>query len=72
MAQRAGIPVGNTPAAGAVIWTPPRDYYGHVGYVEEVYEDGSVRISEMNTRGWGVRSEKVLTPAQAAAYSYIY
>lgn len=72
LAQRAGIPVGNTPAAGAVIWTPPRDYYGHVGYVEEVFEDGSVRISEMNTRGWGVRSEKVLTPAQAAGYSYIY
>ncbi len=72
IAQRAGIPVGSTPAAGAVIWTPPRDYYGHVGYVEEVFPDGSVRISEMNTRGWGVRSEKVLTPAQAAGYSYIY
>jgi surface antigen len=72
ISQRAGIPVGNTPAAGAVIWTPPRDYYGHVGFVEEVFPDGSVRVSEMNTRGWGVRSEKVLTPAQAAAYSYIY
>ena len=71
-AQLAGIPVGNTPQAGAIIWTPPRDYYGHVGFVEEVYSDGSVRISEMNTRGWGVRSEKVLTPAQAAGYSYIY
>jgi surface antigen len=72
LAQRAGIPVGNTPEVGAVIWTPPRDYYGHVGIVEEKFEDGSVRISEMNTRGWGVRSEKVLTPAQAAAYGYIY
>lgn len=71
-AQLAGIPVGNVPQAGAVIWTPPRDYYGHVGFVEEVFEDGSVRISEMNTRGWNVRSEKVLTPAQAAGYSYIY
>lgn len=72
LAQRAGIPVGNTPQKYAVIWTPPRDYYGHVGFVEEVYPDGSVLISEMNTRGWGVRSEKVLTPAQAAGYSYIY
>lgn len=72
LSQRAGIPVGNTPQVHAVIWTPPRDYYGHVGFVEEVYPDGSVRISEMNTRGWGVRSEKVLTPAQAAGYSYIY
>ncbi len=72
IAQRAGIPVGSTPQAGAVIWTPPRDYYGHVGFVEEVFADGSVRISEMNVSGWGVRSEKVLTPAQAAAYNYIY
>ena len=71
-AQLAGIPVGNTPQVHAVIWTPPRDYYGHVGFVEEVYPDGSVRISEMNGRGWGVASEKVLTPAQAAGYSYIY
>lgn len=70
--QMAGIPVGNRPATGAIIWTPPRDYYGHVGFVEEVFEDGSVRVSEMNTRGWNVRSEKVLTPAQAAGYSYIY
>jgi surface antigen len=67
----AGIPVSNVPQAGAVIWTPPRDYYGHVGFVEEVFPDGSVRVSEMNVRGWGVRSEKVLTPAQAAGYSYI-
>jgi surface antigen len=72
LSQRAGIPVGNTPQQYAVIWTPPRDYYGHVGFVEEVYPDGSVRVSEMNTRGWGVRSEKVLTPEQAAGYSYIY
>ncbi len=71
-AQLAGIPVGNVPQAGAVIWTPPRDYYGHVGFVEDVFPDGSVRVSEMNTRGWGIRSEKVLTAAQAANYSYIY
>jgi surface antigen len=71
-AQLAGMPVSNAPQVGAVIWTPPRDYYGHVGFVEEVFPDGSVRVSEMNVRGWGVRSEKVLTPAQAAGYSYIY
>lgn len=71
-AQLAGIPISNAPQVGAVIWTPPRDYYGHVGFVEEVFSDGSVRVSEMNVRGWGVRSEKVLTPDQAAGYSYIY
>jgi surface antigen len=72
LSQRAGIPVSNTPHKYAVIWTPPRDYYGHVGFVEEVYPNGSIRVSEMNVRGWGVRSEKVLTAAQASSYSYIY
>lgn len=72
LGQRAGLGVGNTPAAGAVIWTPPRDYYGHVGFVEAVNPDGSVYVSEMNVRGWGVVSYKTLTPEQAAGYSYIY
>lgn len=72
LAQRAGLSVGSTPAAGAVIWTPPRDYYGHVGYVDSVDPDGTVHISEMNTVGWGRVSTKTLTPAQAASYGYIY
>lgn len=72
LAQRAGLGVGNKPAAGAVIWTPPRDYYGHVGYVERVNPDGSVLVSEMNTVGWGVASKKTLSASQAAQYGYIY
>jgi surface antigen len=72
LAGRAGIPTGNVPQAGAVIWTPPRDYYGHVGYVESVNPDGSVNISEMNTVGWGVVSYKTLSAEQAAGYGYIY
>jgi surface antigen/LysM repeat protein len=72
LAQRAGLAVGNTPAQYAVIWTPPRDYYGHVGFVEEVLPDGRVRVSDMNVAGWGRTSERILTPAQAAGYSYIY
>lgn len=72
LAQRAGLGVGNVPQKHAVIWTPPRDYYGHVGFVEDVDAEGNVYVSEMNTVGWGRVSNKVLTPAQAAGYSYIY
>ncbi len=72
LAQQAGFGVGNAPASGAVIWTPPRDYYGHVGFVEKVNPDGSVLVSEMNVAGWGVVSKKTLSKAQAAQYSYIY
>lgn len=72
LASRAGLGVGGAPQPGAVIWTPPRDYYGHVGFVESVNPDGSVNISEMNTAGWGRVSHKTLSPADAARYSYIY
>lgn len=72
LAQRAGLGVGNTPQTGAVIWTPPRDYYGHVGFVEAVNPDGSVEISEMNVVGWGRVSRKTLSAADAARYGYIY
>lgn len=72
LSSRAGLATGTEPQAGAVIWTPPRDFYGHVGYVESVNEDGSVNISEMNTIGWGRVSSKTLTAEQAAGYRYIY
>ncbi len=72
LAIRAGIPVGNVPQAGAVIWTPPRDYYGHVGYVESVNADGSVNVSEMNVRGWNRVSTRVVPASDAGRYSYIY
>lgn len=72
LAIKAGFAVGNVPQAGAVIWTPPRDYYGHVGYVESVNPDGSVNVSEMNTRGWAVRSTRVVSAEDASRYSYIY
>jgi surface antigen len=72
ISRGVGIPTGNVPRAGAVIWTPPRDYYGHVGFVESVNSDGSVNVSEMNVAGFAVRSTKTLSPAAAASYSYIY
>jgi N-acetylmuramoyl-L-alanine amidase len=72
LAQRAGLAVGNTPQTGAVIWTPPRDYYGHVGFVERVNPDGSVEVSEMNVAGWGRVSKKTLSAGDAARYGYIY
>lgn len=72
LGQRAGMGVSNTPRQYAIIWTPPRDYYGHVGFVESVNADGSVNISEMNVYGWNVVNRKTLSAGQASAYSYIY
>lgn len=72
LAQRAGLPVGSQPQAGAVIWFPPRDFYGHVGFVEKVNPDGSEVISEMNAVGWARTDTKTISAAEASNYSYIY
>jgi LysM repeat protein len=72
LAQQAGLSVGSTPAAGAVIWFPPRDYYGHVGYVESVDSNGTVHIAEMNVVAWGKTSYRDIPAGEAASYSYIY
>ncbi|KRC63842.1 hypothetical protein ASE12_03115 [Aeromicrobium sp. Root236] len=49
-AAKVGIPVATTPKVGDIAWWP-RNYHGvgslgHVAYVERVYSDGSVLISE--------------------------
>ncbi len=71
-AARAGFAVGSTPVPGAVAWQVPRDYYGHVGYVEAVYADGSMLISEMNVVGWNRVSSKIVDAAGMSRYSFIY
>ena len=49
-AAAAGFEVGTTPKVGAIIvWT--NGGYGHVGYVTEVREDGSIQIIESNYAG---------------------
>ncbi len=78
LARKAGLETGNTPKKGAVIWTPPTmlsSYYaayGHVGIVEDVLPDGTVKVSDMNVKGWNVLSARTLSPEHAVAYSYIY
>lgn len=84
LALAAGFSVGTKPAAGAVIWTPS-GCYGHVGFVERLNEDGSVWVSDMNSRGfvamdtssapaggWNRVSYRLLSPQQAANFWYIY
>lgn len=78
LAQLAGLSTGNVPRKGAVIWTPPAKQssyyaqYGHVGFVEDVLPDGTVKTSDMNVKGWNVISSRTMSPALAAEYTYIY
>jgi surface antigen len=78
-----GIATGSTPQNGAVAVKhsgPP----GHVAIVEQVNEDGSFWISEMNSYGqvsigdptprggWGVVDWKLIPAGSVGTYSYVY
>jgi subtilisin family serine protease/surface antigen len=75
-AQRAGLPITSTPTPGArgiVVWPPYTKgtlQWGHVAFLEEVYPDGRIRISESNWAGKGI-SERILTPAQYSGLSFV-
>lgn len=58
-ARAAGIPVNNTPKRGA-IGVSNAGYYGHVVYVEHVYGDGRILISQYNASWDGRYSEAVV------------
>jgi surface antigen len=52
-ARLSGWKVASTPTAGAIFQTPA-GWAGHVGIVEEVYDNGTMKISDMNgIRGFG-------------------
>jgi len=58
-ARASGIPVDNSPVRGA-IGISNAGYYGHAVYVEHVYGDGRILISQYNA-GWdGAYSEAVV------------
>ena len=67
-AAAAGMAVGSEPRAGAV-GTTTRGNLGHVVYVESVNGDGTINISEMNYKGFGIQSSRT---ASASEFLYIY
>jgi len=67
-AAAVGMAVGSVPRPGAV-GTTTAGSLGHVVYVESVNADGSVNISEMNYKGWGIQSSRTTS---ASEFLYIY
>lgn len=63
-ANSQGIPTGTVPRAGAI---GQRGW--HVVYIERVNADGTVFVSEMNYKGWGITSTR---SAPANSFKYIY
>jgi hypothetical protein len=76
-ARSIGLPVSSTPTAGAIAvfergMQGAGRAFGHVAYVEEVYANGLVRISEMNAAGGrGVATQRILAPGGLAGISFI-
>lgn len=69
-ARAQGYATGYSPRAGAIIVTNESPV-GHVGIVESV-SGGSIRISEMNYRGWGVVSSRTIPASSGVIRGYIY
>ena len=71
-AAAAGLPTGKVPMQHAAVVTSQAGW-GHVGFVVEVYDDGSFLMSEMNYNWqlYAVR-ERVVPPEEGANYAYIY
>jgi flagellum-specific peptidoglycan hydrolase FlgJ len=71
-----GYKVSNKPKAGTAVSFQPNEAgadstYGHVAFVEHVYKDGSILISEMNAVGLGVVSFRIIDQNTANVLSYI-
>nr|WP_263314693.1 CHAP domain-containing protein [Mammaliicoccus sp. Marseille-Q6498] len=69
--KKVGYKVGRKPARGAIMQSTS-GYYGHVAYVEQVYSNGKIKVSEYNYNKPLRYGTRILTKSTAARYNYIY
>lgn len=70
-AKKAGYRLVKKPAKRAVMQSTSGTY-GHVAYVETVYNNGSIKVSEYNYNRPLAYGTRVLSKSSAAKYNYIY
>lgn len=75
-ARSIGLPVSHTPKAGTIVVFQPgvagaAAVYGHVAFVEKVYSDGTVLVSEMNVQGLNIISTRLISASAAQYAEYI-
>lgn len=70
--QMAGLPTGNIPQAGAVLYHKDIGGLGHVAFVERVNLDGSALISDMNYPTWGKVTYRTIQITDYHKYAFIY
>lgn len=72
VARSAGLPTGSEPRKWAVIYHLNIGGLGHVGFVEEVYPDGSFLVSDMNYPSWGRVTYRTVPASDKGKYRFIY
>ena len=71
-AAAAGFPVDNSPQAGDVFQTTS-GYFGHVGYVVAVNDDGTILVRELNYNyRAGVLTESLISASAVSSFNYIH
>ncbi|KEY61078.1 amidase domain-containing protein [Lactococcus cremoris] len=75
-AQAQGYFTTTVPTDGYAVSFPPgvagsSPEYGHVAFVEKVYPDNSILVSEMNVKGNNIISERHISAGVAALATYI-
>ncbi|ARE26723.1 amidase domain-containing protein [Lactococcus cremoris] len=75
-AQAQGYFTTTVPTEGYAVSFPPgvagsSPEYGHVAFVEKVYPDNSILVSEMNIKGNNIVSERHISAGVAALATYI-
>lgn len=72
LSRLAGFEVGSTPKEGAVLWHRNIGGLGHVGFVESINPDGSLRVSDMNYPIWGTVTYRTVNADEFGNYLFIY
>ena len=69
-AKAFGAKTGKTPTVGSIVVTN-ESRWGHVAYVEKV-KGNTITVSEMNYKGWGVKSSRTISTKSSVIKGYIY
>lgn len=72
-AQKIGIPIGKDPKVWAIAVFEPGKWalaLGHVAYVEYVWDNGVMIISDMNFKGKNVVTQRVISTQLPLGYIY--
>lgn len=67
-----GVSIGVVPKVGSIMEYTQPDETGHVSYVEAVFPDQSIVLSEANYPGHGIYNERTLTKEEWTAFNPVF